>query len=109
MEGAVVKFRKEQLPEHYKIPHMRWTNIDPAPGYRLFEEIAEPRYYFVHSFHIETGNDELVTSTAEYGYRFPASVARGNVHGVQFHPEKSHRFGMQLYRNFYERYCNEKS
>jgi glutamine amidotransferase len=59
-----------------------------------------PRFYFVHSYHLECEDPETVAATAEHGYVFPAAVARGKVHGVQFHPEKSHKFGMQLFANF---------
>lgn len=100
IKGRVVKFRTDRLPHGYKIPHMSWTDIHPEGSQPLYAGIDEPRFYFVHSYHIETENPAEVTATADYGYRFTASVGRGHIQGVQFHPEKSHRFGIELYKNF---------
>jgi len=99
IEGRVVRFRSNMLPAGYKIPHMSWTDVAPKPAQPLYKDIVEPRFYFVHSYHLET-DPEFVSATADYGYRFVASVHRGNIQGVQFHPEKSHKFGLQLYSNF---------
>jgi glutamine amidotransferase len=64
----------------------------------------EPRYYFVHSYHaqLDSPDDELLY--AEYGYPFTAAVEKDNILGVQFHPEKSHKFGMKLLFNFVNNY-----
>lgn len=100
IKGEVVKFKKDRLPEGYKIPHMSWTDVIPAANHPLYEGIVDPRFYFVHSYHIDGANGTSVTAVAEYGYSFAASVGKENIQGVQFHPEKSHRFGLQLYANF---------
>lgn len=100
LKGKVIKFNKERLSVDYKIPHMGWSDIMPMQACQLYSDIAEPRFYFVHSYHVETDDESVVTATANYGYQFTASVGSGHIHGVQFHPEKSHRFGMQLYSNF---------
>jgi imidazole glycerol-phosphate synthase subunit HisH len=88
-----------------KIPHMGWditTNIikeDP-----LIEGLTPmQRYYFVHSFHAVCESEEHVLMRCEYGYSFAAAVKKGNIYGVQFHPEKSHKFGMELLSNFARR------
>lgn len=99
--GKVVKFKPQQMPGRFKIPHMDWTDVEPVAGSVLFAGISEPRFYFVHSYYAECAAG-YVQATAEYGYRFTASVCCGNIFGVQFHPEKSHRFGMQVYKNFAE-------
>jgi glutamine amidotransferase len=99
IEGQVVRFKRSMLPSEYKVPHMSWTDVDPRNGQALYKNIEDPRFYFVHSYHLET-DPEFVTATAEYGYRFIASVQKSNIQGVQFHPEKSHKFGLQLYSNF---------
>jgi imidazole glycerol-phosphate synthase subunit HisH len=104
ISGSVVRFRPNDMKQAaLKIPHMAWTDVKPQGNIPLYEGIAEPRFYFVHSYHLECSGD-FVTAKAEYGYTFVASVAKGNIMGVQFHPEKSHRFGMQLYDNFIKRY-----
>ncbi|HBC07621.1 MAG TPA: imidazole glycerol phosphate synthase subunit HisH [Rhodospirillaceae bacterium] len=90
-----------------KIPHMGWNTVAPTmPGGRIHPLFAggedTPRFYFVHSFHFECDRPEDVTATCVYGKSFAAAVARGNIWGVQFHPEKSHRFGAALLRSFAE-------
>ncbi|MBS1604107.1 MAG: imidazole glycerol phosphate synthase subunit HisH [Bacteroidetes bacterium] len=103
LKGKVVRFNKGRIGD-LKIPHMSWTDVEPAPGHPLYEGIEEPRFYFVHSYHVQAENPQQVTGTAEYGYRFTASVQKENIQGVQFHPEKSHRSGMRLYTNFIKNY-----
>ena len=62
--------------------------------------IGLQRFYFVHSYHAVCDNPEDVLFSCDYGYEFPAAVKHGNVYGFQFHPEKSHKFGMALLKNF---------
>ncbi len=100
IKGEVVKFKTDKLPTNYKIPHMGWTDIDPAQNNFLYAGIESPRFYFTHSYHILCEDITQVTATAEYGYNITASVQKDNIIGVQFHPEKSHQFGMKLYKNF---------
>jgi glutamine amidotransferase len=84
-----------------KIPHMGWNNVTAAkPNPVLPTGQIEQRFYFVHSYHVVCSNPEDVLATAHYGYDFAAAINQGNVFGVQFHPEKSHRFGMELIKNF---------
>lgn len=104
IKGQVIKFNNDKLPANFKIPHMNWTDVNPIAGCELYKGIEEPRFYFVHSYHLQCEDDRNITATANYGYDFAASVAEGNIMGVQFHPEKSHRFGMQLYSNFVNNY-----
>jgi glutamine amidotransferase len=100
----VVRFpRKEGL----KVPHMGWNSVTPAlvrnaPHPLFAGNDAAPRFYFVHSYHFQCDRPEDVAATCDYGAPFAAAVARGNVWGVQFHPEKSHRFGAALLRSYAE-------
>ena len=87
-----------------KVPHMGWTDVEPANPSKLLEGIADPRFYFVHSYHAQLTNSADGSIRAKYGYPFIAGVARGNILGVQFHPEKSHKFGMKLFENFVAAY-----
>lgn len=94
-----IKF--SQADPALKVPHMGWDIVDIKQEHRLvsgFQGIQ--RYYFVHSFHAACDNTENVLMTCDYGVEFPAAVVKGNIIGVQFHPEKSHNFGMALLRNF---------
>ena len=85
-----------------RVPHMGWNEVVvEQPGHRLVQGLeTEARFYFVHSFMLEPAQAEDVLLSANYGIRFAAAVARGNIAGVQFHPEKSHRFGKRLLGNF---------
>jgi glutamine amidotransferase len=84
-----------------KIPHMGW-NFVTVSEHPLFESFAsQSRFYFVHSYHVVCSDQACVVSSTSYGGQsIAAAVNRGNIAGTQFHPEKSHRFGMQLLRNF---------
>lgn len=85
-----------------RIPHMGWNRVRPAPGARLFDgAAAEPeRFYFVHSYYVETAEPCHAAASCHYGREFVASFEADNLFGVQFHPEKSHVFGMALLRRF---------
>jgi glutamine amidotransferase len=100
MKGSVVRFDAARMPAGVKIPHMGWTDVHPARPSALLNGLDEPRFYFVHSYHVLPSHQEDVLLTADYGYPFAAALESGNLMGVQFHPEKSHRFGMQLLTNF---------
>lgn len=87
-----------------KVPHMGWNLVRPAREAALVEALPdEPRFYFVHSYFIRCEQPEDVLLITIYGEPFHSAFHRGNVWGVQFHPEKSHKFGMRLLRNFAER------
>ena len=99
LPGEVVKFDAAKMPASYKIPHMGWTDVITQNKATLFNNIDEPRFYMVHSYYVQCA-DELIAATAEYGYPFVTAVEKDNIFGTQFHPEKSHRFGMKLLKNF---------
>lgn len=87
-----------------KIPHMGWDIVEFKQNNPLLEGlVGTQRYYFVHSYHAVCDSSENVLMTCDYGYEFAASVVNKNVYGVQFHPEKSHDFGMALLKNFVEK------
>lgn len=96
-----IRFR---LPEGVKVPHMGWDTVEFKQQSPLLEGIqGTQRYYFVHSYHAVCDSAENVLMTCDYGYEFTAAVCHKNVYGVQFHPEKSHDFGMRLLENFVKR------
>lgn len=100
IKGKVIRFKKEKLPPDFKIPHMGWNDVHPVNTGGIYEDLEAARFYFVHSYHLVCDSATVVSATAQYGYEFTASVQQENIMGVQFHPEKSHRFGMKLYGNF---------
>jgi glutamine amidotransferase len=85
-----------------KIPHMGWNTISPARPDHLLAGLDEAAFYFVHSYHVVCDQPEDVLAFCEHGYPFAAALRKGNVMGTQFHPEKSHKYGMRLLRNFVE-------
>ena len=99
--GRVRRFQFDGSNSRLRIPHMGWSELKLAKPSKLFAGVTDPqRYYFVHSFHAQCERAEDVLGTATYGYEFTAAVERGNIAGMQFHPEKSHRFGMRLLQAF---------
>lgn len=95
--------KRFDIPEEMglKVPHMGWDVVDFKKQAALLDGIeGRQRYYFVHSYHALCQHPEDVMMTCDYGYEFACAVNKGNVYGVQFHPEKSHDFGMRLFENF---------
>ncbi len=87
-----------------KVPHMGWNRVMPVRASPLTDGLPdEPRFYFVHSYYVRCLNEADVLLTTPYGDAFHSAFQHANVAGVQFHPEKSHKFGMRLLRNFAER------
>jgi len=105
LAGRVVRFddRAMQLPggERLKVPHMGWNRVEAAWEHPLWRGIASgTRFYFAHSFHPVPADPALTAATARYPAPFTCAIARANIFAVQFHPEKSHRAGLQLLANF---------
>jgi len=102
--GRVKKFNFSSLKVELPIPHMGWNYVDPVDDtFFLFKNVPRPmRFYFVHSYHFVPNDPKEVVATTDYGYSFASVVAKEHVLGVQFHPEKSHKFGKQLLKNFVE-------
>jgi glutamine amidotransferase len=101
IDADIVRFDPSRMGESLKIPHMGWAEVERESTSHLFQGYQEqPRFYFVHAFHFRCNHPGDVSATAVHGYSFPAAVEQGNIMGVQFHPEKSHRYGMALLANF---------
>jgi glutamine amidotransferase len=85
-----------------RVPHMGWNTVSPSPSTHLFAQNATEaeRYYFVHSYYVRTDNPNHTAANCLYGVNLAAAVEVDNIFGVQFHPEKSHLFGMDLFRRF---------
>ena len=103
LPGKVVHFHDAETgtADDLVVPHMGWNAIEPTRTHPLLNGLADPAYvYFVHSYHAVAENENDILATAHYGHDFPAVVQRENVHGVQFHPEKSQAVGLRLLENF---------
>jgi len=103
IEGETIRFRIEQKRHGLKVPHMGWNSIAARRRDSLFRDLEDDAgFYFVHSYHVVCRNDADVLATAHHEYDFVCAVERGNIMGTQFHPEKSHRYGMRVLKNFAE-------
>jgi glutamine amidotransferase len=98
--AKTVRFRfSEESP--LKIPHMGWNLVKLSTLSPLTEDFEpEHRFYFVHSYHVQVEDEKYSILKTEHGYSFDSAIQNDNIFGVQFHPEKSHRFGMRLLENF---------
>ena len=100
IKGACRKFKMEDMPSGLRIPHMGWSEVEMKDG-SFVEGLEErARFYFVHSYHMVPEEVSAVLCVAEHGHPFYAGIIQNRSVGVQFHPEKSHRFGMELLRSF---------
>lgn len=98
--GRVHKIDAATLVSAPKLPHMGWNTVRPIEGAKLFDGVDTERgFYFLHSYYFDAA-PEFVSATVEYGRELTCGVARENVFGMQFHPEKSHGNGMSIFRNF---------
>jgi glutamine amidotransferase len=104
IDASTVRFEFEDSTE-YKIPHMGWNFIRQHKTGRLFDNMyPDSRFYFVHSYFFSANDPEDVLTSTTYEIEFTSAIERGNILGVQFHPEKSHKFGMKLLKNFVDFY-----
>jgi glutamine amidotransferase len=104
--AETVAFVRERLAPGLRVPHMGWAGVRAEGESRLLAGLPEEaRFYFVHSYHLRMDGPVEARLTADHGYSFPAGVEQENLAAVQFHPEKSRRFGMQLLDNFVRRFA----
>lgn len=94
-------FDSARFSEPTHLPHMGWNDVQPTRDDPLLSELGDDsRFYFLHSYYFAPDNPQDVLATAVYGDSFACAVRRANVWGVQFHPEKSHQWGIQMLKNF---------
>lgn len=100
LDAEVVRFAVEDT-RRFKVPHMGWNGVSPARASPLLRGVQEQaEFYFVHAYHLVCRDPQDVVCQTDYCHPFTSVVERENVHGVQFHPEKSHDSGEILLRNF---------
>ncbi len=101
IDATVRRFDFKNGNQDLKIPHMGWNRVDIQKESLLFRNMYdEHRFYFVHSYHLDCHDTGDVAGLTRYGYPFVSMVQKENLFGVQFHPEKSHKYGMQILKNF---------
>jgi imidazole glycerol-phosphate synthase subunit HisH len=103
LEAETLRFKFEADQAHLKVPHMGWNTIEVRRSHPLFAGLdPEARFYFVHSFYVRSHDPDTVLAETDYGGHFHSIFGKGNLMGFQFHPEKSHKYGMRLLKNFAE-------
>ena len=97
IEGSVLKFKTNHLP------HMGWNNVQIKNKDLILNNISDGEYfYFLHSYHFKEEDKENAIGLSEYEHKFTSIIKNKNIYGVQFHPEKSHKSGLTLLKNFNE-------
>jgi len=105
IDGFCKKLENVRHPS-IRIPHMGWNEVIPRFGSALFSGLEERnKFYFTHSYHMVLPEKSVQEATCVYGEKFVCAVSKENIFGVQFHPEKSHRFGKAFFRNFLGMYA----
>ena len=97
INGTVKKIRSNK--KTLILPHMGWNSVELEKN-DLFKGIKDPQFYFLHSYYFETDDKDSILGSTFYGRRFTSVVNKGNIYGIQFHPEKSHDNGISILRNF---------
>ena len=100
--GEVNKFDETAIAQQTRFPHMGWNDVLPKRTDSIFKGMESPRFYFLHSYHFSAKNPEDVLAMTDYGGQFVSCIRSRNMFGAQFHPEKSHQWGIQLLKNFAE-------
>ena len=104
-DAKTIKFKTELLAEKLLLPNIGWRDVHLNKPSKLFKNMYEdPRFYFVHTYHLIANNSSDVSMLAHYGYDYEVGLEHENILGVQFHPEKSHKYGIKLYENFVNDY-----
>jgi imidazole glycerol-phosphate synthase subunit HisH len=102
IRATTIKFNFKNIQGKWCVPHMGWNTVTVKKSDPFIRDIEldHTRFYFVHSYHVACEKEKDVLLTCNYGFDFTAAFRKENIIGVQFHPEKSHRFGMRVFRNF---------
>jgi len=103
VDGDVRKFDVASFRQRTHLPHMGWNDVKPVRSSALFAGLeTDARFYFLHSYYFHCARREEVLAEADYGTTFSCAIEANRIYGVQFHPEKSHRYGVRLLKNFAE-------
>lgn len=102
IDADVLKFRfSGNTKNKWLIPHMGWNSIKLNKKSKIATNLDnQTKFYFVHSYHVNCRDESDILFKTEYGYEFVSGIEKQNIFGIQFHPEKSHKYGMRLLKNF---------
>ncbi len=101
IDAETIRFNFDKLEKTLKIPNMGWNDVHITQENELFSDLEkEARFYFVHSYYVKCHNNDNIIGESNYGIKFVSAIRNNNIYGVQFHPEKSHKYGMKLLKNF---------
>ncbi len=105
LDAQTLRMDFTDIPGKWTLPNVGWRNVTAENGYTMLDGLDEtPRFYFVHSYYLAPSNPDIVSMKANYGFEFACGLRKDNIHCAQFHPEKSHAFGIQFFRNFLKEY-----
>jgi glutamine amidotransferase len=101
IKGNVRKIDESLLKTKPHLPHMGWNTVNPVKKDPVFDNVNKNNgFYFLHSYYFDCQNQEDILATSDYGKTFASAIKHENVYGFQFHPEKSHQNGVELFKNF---------
>lgn len=103
IDAACKKFKFEGEDKKLRIPHMGWNEVNIKKHDNIFRDMYDDAsFYFVHSYYVDCINTGDIAASSFYGFEFTSSIQRENIYATQFHPEKSHKYGLLLMKNFVE-------
>lgn len=99
IDAETIRFRPSS--ENYKVPNMGWLDVKPRSRNKLFDHLdSGARFYFVHSYFVRCNSENNILASSRFEDEYTSAIIKDNIMGVQFHPEKSHKFGLQMMKNF---------
>ncbi len=103
VDAEVRRFRPNRASDRFDLPHMGWNDVEVATDSELFKFVDNcPKYYFLHTYYVQLASSKNSIATTTYGESFTSALRLNNIYGTQFHPEKSHHWGIQLLKGFAE-------
>lgn len=102
IDAVVKRFDEIGFSQQTHLPHMGWNDVNPRDRNCLFKDLLSPRFYFLHSYYFSQASKDDVLGVTDYNGSFTSVARHANVFGTQFHPEKSHQWGIALLKNFAE-------